>query len=337
MTIYRLFIMLVTLVAAPAVAQGPGTPAVEGRITRLDPRLDALLPPGARLELVASGHQWVEGPLWDRTTGCLLFSDIPRNAIYRWCEGRGESLFLQPSGYTGTAPFTGAEPGSNGLTWDRDGRLVLAQHGDRRVARLERDGRITPIVERFDGRRINSPNDVIFAPNGDLLFTDPPWGLAKWWDDPAKETPWNGVYRLSPGGRLTLLTREFQAPNGLALTVDGRTLVVSESKPELGAWYAFDVGPDGALANRRLLLDARPWTPGRQGVPDGLKLARDGTVFGAGPGGVYVIALDGTLLGVIETGSATSNTAWAEDGSVLYITAGTRVFRLRTTTRGAGW
>lgn len=321
----------------PLGAQQPGTPAVEGRIVRLDPRLDALLPTAARLELVSSGHAWVEGPLWDRRAGCLLFSDIPRNAIYRWCEGSGEEVFLQPSGYTGTAPFSGAEPGSNGLTFDPAGRLVMAEHGDRRISRVESDGRKVTLVDRYEGRRINSPNDVTFAPNGDAFFTDPPWGLPRHWSDPGKELPWSGVYRLAADGKLTLLTQEFEAPNGLALSSDGRTLVVSESKPDLAAWYAFDLLPDGRLGPRRLLLDGRPWAAGRAGVPDGLKLDRSGVVFGGGPGGVYVIHPDGTLLGIIETGSATSNTAWGGDGSTLYITAGRQVYRIRTTTRGAGW
>ena len=329
--------LLLLGLAAPAVAQGPGTPSVEGRITRLDPRFDALVPPGAALERVTGGHEWVEGPLWDRRAGCLLFSDIPRNAIYRWCEGQGEQLFLTQSGYTGAAPFTGAEPGSNGLAFAPDGALLLAEHGDRRISRLEADGRKTTLADRFDGRRINSPNDVIVASNGDLLFTDPPWGLPKWWDDPGKELPWSGVYRRTVDGDVRLLSREFEAPNGIALSADEQTLVVSESRPELGGWYAMAVLPDGTVGPRRLLLDGRPWAAGRKGVPDGLKLDAGGTIFGGGPGGVYVIHPDGTLLGIIETGSATSNTAWAGDGSLLYITAGTQVFRIRTTTRGAGW
>lgn len=318
-------------------AQGPGTPAVEGRISRLDPRFDRLVPPGAALEVVADGHEWVEGPLWDRKTGCLLFSDIPRNAVYRWCEGKGESLFLKPSGYTGSAPFTGAEPGSNGLAWDREGRLLLAEHGDRRVSRLEADGHKTTLVDRYQGRRINSPNDVIVAPDGSLYFTDPPWGLPKWWEDPAKEVPFNGVYRLAVDGTLILVSNDFQAPNGIAVSPDGGTLFVSESKPELAAWYAFNLRPDGTVDGKRRLVDGVPWSLNRKGVPDGLKLDQTSHVFGGGPGGVYVIDPDGTLLGIIETGSATSNTAWGEDGSVLYITAGTRVLRIRTATKGQGW
>ncbi len=331
--------VVVGLVACtgPVAAQQPGTEAVEGRITRLDSRFDALVPPGASLEQVATGHDWVEGPLWDARRGCLLYSDIPRNAVYRVCEGGEPTVFLRPSGYTGPEPFAGREPGANGLAWDASGRLVLAEHGDRRIGRLEADGTRTTLVDRFEGRRLNSPNDLVVAPDGALLFTDPPWGLPGHWRDPGKELGWSGVYRLRPDGELQLLTREFQAPNGIALSPDGITLVVTESMPGEAAWYTLPVRPDGSLGGRRLLLDARPWAARRPGAPDGLKLDRWGHVFGAGPGGVYVIHPDGTLLGVIETGSAASNTAWAGDGSTLYITAGSRVFRLRTTTRGAGW
>lgn len=323
--------------ATPALGQGPRTPSVEGRITRLDPRFDQLLPADAHLEQVLDGHQWAEGPLWDRTAGCLLFSDVIRNTAYRWCEGKGESVLLERSGYTGSAPFPGKEPGSNGLAFDRQGNLLMAEHGDRRISRLGPDGGKTTVVDRYHGKRINSPNDLIVLANGDLLFTDPPWGLPKWWSDPGKELPVSGVYRLTAGGDLRLIQGEFQAPNGIALSPDGRTLIVSESKPEIGAWYAMPVNQDGSLGPRRKLLDAVPWSVNRNGVPDGLKLNRDGIIFGGGPGGVYVIAPDGTLLGIIETGGPASNTVWGDDGSTLYITSGERIFRIRTSTVGAGW
>jgi gluconolactonase len=321
----------------PLAAQGPGTPSVEGRITRLDPRFDRLIPLAARLELIVDGHEWAEGPLWDRKAGCLLFSDVIRNTAYRWCEGQGESVLIQRSGYTGSTPFAGKEPGSNGLAFDREGNLLMAEHGDRRISRLGPDGRKVTLVDRYQGRRINSPNDLIVTPAGDLLFTDPPWGLPRWWDDPGKELPFSGVYRLQAGGQLALLTRDFEAPNGIALSPDGQHLFLSESKPELGAWYVFDVAADGSLAGKRRLLDAVPWSGGRKGVPDGLKLDRDSHLFGGGPGGLYVIDPDGTLLGIIETGGPASNAAWGGDGSMLYITSGGRIFRIQTTTRGAGW
>ncbi|HEX9165368.1 MAG TPA: SMP-30/gluconolactonase/LRE family protein, partial [Gemmatimonadales bacterium] len=251
------------------------------------------------------------------------------------CEGKGETVALSPSGYTGAAPFAGKEPGSNGLAFDATGRLVMAEHGDRRISRLEPDGRKTTLADRWNGRRLNSPNDLVYDGQGNLIFTDPPWGLPGWWDDPAMELGFSGVYRLSPQGELTLLSRELEAPNGLALSPDGRSLVVTESKPGRFAWYVFDVRADRSLAGPRLLRDAAPWATARPGAPDGLEFDREGHLFAAGPGGVYVLTLDGTLLGVIETGRATSNVTWGGDGSDLYITAGSVIYRLRTTTSGA--
>jgi gluconolactonase len=181
-------------------------------IVRLDPRFDKLVPLGVRIDKIAGGHKWVEGPVWNRKEEYLLFSDIPNNSIYKWREARGESLFLKPSGYTGKAPFRGAEPGSNGLTFDPAGRLVLAEHGDRRIARLEKNGRKTTLVDRYEGKRINSPNDLVFKSNGDLYFTDPPFGLPKAFDDPRKELPFQGVYKFSKDGKLTLSQRISRPP-----------------------------------------------------------------------------------------------------------------------------
>jgi gluconolactonase len=257
--------------------------------------------------------------------------------VYRWREDEGVSLYLKPSGYTGAAPFAGREPGANGLAFDSNGRLVLAEHGDRRIARLEHDGRKTTLADRYQGRRLNSPNDLVHKSNGDLYFTDPPFGLPKNFDDPHKELEFSGVYRLGRDGRLTLLIRDIKAPNGIAFSPDEKILYVTDVNPARAAWLAYDVQPDGTLGNSRVLFDATTWTRTKPGAPDGLKLDRDGHVFGAGPGGVHVFAADGTHLGSIETGVATSNVAWGDDGSVLYITAATAVYRIRLNTRGAGF
>jgi gluconolactonase len=307
------------------------------RIVRLDPRFDRLVPPAARLEKIAGGFSWVEGPVWNRTGKYLLFTDIPNNAVYRWREDEGVSLYLKPSGYTGAAPFAGREPGANGLAFDSNGRLVLAEHGDRRIARLEHDGRKATLADRYQSRRLNSPNDLVHKSNGDLYFTDPPFGLPKNFDDPHKELEFSGVYRLGRDGRLTLLIRDIKAPNGIAFSPDEKILYVTDVNPARAAWLAYDVQPDGTLGNSRVLFDATTWTRTKPGAPDGLKLDRDGHVFGAGPGGVHVFAADGTHLGSIETGVATSNVAWGDDGSVLYITAATAVYRIRLNTRGAGF
>jgi gluconolactonase len=320
------------------------------RIVRLDPRFEALVPHDAVLEKIADGQVWVEGPVWNRAGGFLLFSDIPQNSIFKWKAGNGVSLFLKPSGYTGTAPFAGREPGSNALTYDPQGRLVLCQHGDRRIVRVEKDGAWTTLVDRYDGKRINSPNDAVFRSNGDLYFTDPPFGLPKAFDDPARELDFCGVYRLSAvaagddrgaaekgrpqRGRLQLLTKEVKAPNGIAFSPDEKTLYVTDVDPDRPAWLAFDVGEDGMIANGRVFFDARPFTRKFKGAPDGLKVDKQGNIFGAGPGGVYVFAADGTHLGTMELGVPTSNCNWGEDGASLFITADTAIYRIRLSTSG---
>ena len=212
----------------------PTAPArvTAGRIVRLDPRFDRLVPAGAVLERIASDFSWVAGPVWDRSQGSLLFSDIPRNTVFEWRDGLGVRLAMNPSGYTGTAPFTGREPGSNGLGFDADGRLVLCEHGDRRVAWLEADGRKSTLADRYQDHRLNSPSDLVFASSGALYFTDPPFGLPKGFDDPARELPWSGVYRLAPDGQLALLTRELRAPKGIALSPSEKTLYVEQCRSE---------------------------------------------------------------------------------------------------------
>ncbi len=303
-------------------------------ISRLDPRFDRLVPPGAALEKIADGFTWVEGPVWNPRSGSLLFSDIPANAVFELRPGAAPQLFFKPSGYSGAAPFPGREPGSNGLAFDLQGRLVLCQHGDRRIARLEPDGSLTVLASRYQGRRLNSPNDLTYRSNGDLYFTDPPFGLPGVFDDPAKELPFSGVYRLSRDGRLTLLATQFRAPNGIAFSPDENTLYVTDADPERPAWWAFDVRPDGAIANGRLFFDASRWKQPNYGGPDGLKVDRAGNLFAARPGGVSVFAPDGAHLGSLETGVATSNCAFGEDGSTLFITAATGIYRLRLATKG---
>ncbi|HSF04168.1 MAG TPA: SMP-30/gluconolactonase/LRE family protein [Methylomirabilota bacterium] len=318
---------------AQMITSAPSAPG----IVRLDPRLDRLVPSGATLERIVEGLSWTEGPVWDRRRGDLLFSDVPGNAVHRWRPDQGLSLFLRPSGYTGAAPFPGKEPGANGLAFDAAGRLVLCEHGDRRIARLEPDGRKTPLADRYQGRRLNSPNDLVFHSNGDLYFTDPPFGLPDTFDDPAKELPFSGVFRMSASGELTLLTRELRAPNGIALSPSESTLYVSNAERARAVWMAYPMRQDGTLGPGRVFFDATGLAATRPGGPDGMKVDREGNLFAAGPGGVYVLGPDGTHLGSIEIGSATGNVAWGEDGRVLYITAGSAVYRVRLTTRGVGF
>jgi gluconolactonase len=329
-------LLLVSLVV-PAVAAGPAwlgaEPPTVGRIERLDPRFDTLVPPGAVLEKVADGIEWAEGPVWDARGGTLLFSDVPRNGVFRWTPGAGVSEYLRPSGYSGEKPFAGREPGSNGLAFDRDGRLVRCQHGDRRIVRRESDGRLTVLADRYDGKRLNSPNDLVFRANGDLYFTDPPFGLPETFADPGKELSFQGVYRRTPDGTLAAVVRELKAPNGLGFSPDERVLYVSNAERTRPIWMAYPVLPDGTLGPGRQFAEASAWVKDGEGVPDGLKVDERGNVFAAGPGGVHVFSPDGTRLGRIETGVPTGNLAWGENGSVLYIAANHWILRLRTSTR----
>ncbi len=314
---------------------GATNAALAPRIVRLDPRFDQLVPKDAVIEKLADGFSWVEGPVWNRSENFLLFSDVPNNRIVKWNQDEGASDFLQRSGYTGTQVFEGREPGSNGLAFDSEGRLVFCQHGDRSISRLEADGRRTILAGDYMGKRINSPNDVIFKSNGDIYFTDPPFGLPKSFDDPAREVDFCGVYRIAKNGQVELLTKEVQAPNGIAFSPDEKTLFVSDSKRTL--WLAFDVRPNGTLSKSRVVYDGNKVGNGKPGVADGLKIDAAGNIFGAGPGGIYVIAPDGTLLGMFDFGVATGNCAWGEDGSTLFIASNTAIYRVRLTTKGAGF
>jgi gluconolactonase len=304
-----------------------------GKLERLDPQFDALIPPTATIERLAEGYDWSEGPVWMRAGGYLLFSDVPKNTVYSWKEGDGAREFLKPSGYTGQRA-RGGEPGSNGLTVDSQGHLVLCQHGDRRVSRLDFDRQFKVLAEFFETRRFNSPNDVTFKSNGDFYFTDPPYGLEKLNNDPDKELAFNGVYRVRPNGDITLLIKHLTFPNGIAFSPDERILYVAISDPNRPVIMAYDVQPDGTVDNERVFFDAKPLMPGRKGLPDGLKVDVAGNLFATGPGGVLVISPAGVHLGTINTGEATANCGWGDDGSVLYITADMYLCRIRTTTKG---
>jgi gluconolactonase len=320
--------------ARRSLAVNSVAPTVAVRTVRLDPRFDLIVPQDALLEKVAEGFAWAEGPVWNHAGGFLLFSDVPNNSIIKWKAGEGASIFLKPSGYSGSEPFTGREPGSNGLTFDSEGRLVFCQHGDRRISRLEKDGSKTVLVENYQGRRLNSPNDLVYKSNGDLYFTDPPFGLPQAFADPKKELTFQGVYRLSPNGQLTLLTTQVKAPNGIAFSPDEKKLYVADSARAL--WFVFDVKPDGTLTEARVFFDGTQQSKGRPGVADSLKVDVQGNIFAAAPGGLFVLAPDGALLGRFDLGTATGNCAWGEDGSTLFITSNSILYRIRLNTKGAG-
>lgn len=321
--------------ALPVVpAAPPKSYPTFGTIERLDPAFDALIPSDAQIEKLAGGFEWAEGPVWNRRNDTLLFSDVPRNVIFQWKDGLGTRDYLFPSGYTSSEP-RGGEQGSNGLTLDRQGRLIICQHGDRRVARLEPDGRFTSLTRNYLDRRFNSPNDLVFSSKGNLYFTDPPYGLEKLNDDPKKELLFNGVYLLRPNGDLVLVVRDLTFPNGVALSPDEHTLYVAVSDPAKPVIMAYGVKPDGTLAAGTVLFDASPLMPGKKGLPDGLKVDVHGNLFATGPGGVLVLSPTGKHLGTIDPGEATANCAWGgKDGSTLYMTADMYLCRIRTTTSG---
>lgn len=299
--------------------------ATVGNIERLDPRLDFLIPRKAEIEVLAEGFDWAEGPVWNPDGAYLLFSDVPADRIYYWKEGEGHRVWLEPSGYTGEES-RGGEPGSNGLLLDVDGRLVLCQHGDRRIARLTAPleapkPEFLTIADRFDDRRFNSPNDVALHSSGALYFTDPPYGLADGPDDPDRELDFEGVFRVDSDGKVSLLTAELSRPNGIAFSPDEKTLYVANSDPERAIWMAYDVLSDGSINNGRVFFDATDWVPERQGLPDGLKVDAAGNLFATGPGGVLVFSPDGAHLGTIRTTQATANCAIGDEGQSLYMTA----------------
>ncbi len=307
-----------------------------GQLVRLDPALDSLVSPDARIEVLASGFEWAEGPVWVKDGEYLLFSDIPRNSVYKWKEGSGITLYMKPSGYTGVDDY-GGEPGSNGLLLDPQGRLVFCEHGDRRISRLEPGGGKRTLVDSYMGKRLNSPNDAVYKSNGDLYFTDPPYGLPKRWEDPRRELDFCGVYRLAADGSLALLTADMTRPNGIAFSPDEKILYVAQSDPGQAIWMAFPVRGDGTLDAGRVFYDVTSQMGKLPGSPDGLKVDREGNLFATGPGGVYVFSAQGRLLGRFDTGERTANCAWGNDGSTLYLTADTYLCRIRTRTHGMGW
>lgn len=331
---------------APSTASTPATPAkmakpaapvypAFGSVDRRTPEFDALIAPGVEMEKLAEGFDWSEGPVWMRKTREVLFSDVPANKIFSWSEKNGLQVFLEPSGYTGRA-LKFREPGSNGLTTDRGGRLLICQHGDRRISRLNADGTFEPLISYYDGRRFNSPNDLCLAYNGNLYFTDPPYGMEGGNDSPLKELMFNGVYLRRPSGEVVLLTSKLEFPNGIALSPDEKTLYVAQSNPKSPTITAFPIQKDGTVGEGRTFFDTS--TVGKNGTPDGLKVDEHGNIWTSGPGGILVISPEGKLLGVLNTGQATANCGWGDsDGRTLYITADAYLLRIRTLSRGANW
>jgi gluconolactonase len=326
--------VLVTLAATTSALFAQ--PAAETTIRRIDPAIDKLLPAGAKVEKIAGGFRFVEGPVWNRKAGYLVFSDIPGNAIMTWSPSGGASVFRARI-FEGEYP-DGMQVGTNGLTLDKEGRIVAAEHGNRQVSRIERDGALTVLAGRYEGKRLNSPNDLVIKKTGEIYFTDPPFGLlrpgqgvADAAKSPLRELDFSGVFRITAPGKIDLMTKDIALPNGLAFSPDEKKLYVANSAGK--TWNVFDVKKDGTLENGRIFYDADKETG--PGVPDGMKVDTAGNVWATGPGGILVISAQGKLLGVIGFPEVPANCAWGDaDGKTLYVTARTGLYRIRTNATG---
>ncbi|MFT7033630.1 MAG: gluconolactonase [Cyclobacteriaceae bacterium] len=305
----------------------------KGFIEVIDSSIEKLINKDTKVEVLAEGFQWTEGPVWVPNGEYLLFSDIPNNKIVKWKEGEGASLYVTPAGHSGTVDRIG-ETGSNGLMLNSKGQLVLCQHTARQIAIMSTalsnpTPEYTTITGEYEGKKFNSPNDLDIHSNGDVYFTDPPYGLEKGMDDPSKELDFQGVYRWSAKDNSTqLLHKDLSRPNGIALSPDEKTAYVANSDSASAIWMAFDVTEDGSFSNARIFYDATPDSKELPGMPDGMDVAEDGTIYATGPGGVYVFAPSSKLLGRIRTGQNTANCTIAGDG-YLYMTADDYLTRIK--------
>jgi gluconolactonase len=300
-------------------------------IESLDESFHLIVHDTARVEIIAEGFEWSEGPLWLDAYGTLLFTDVPANTVYKWSEQTGKQVYLKPSGYTETTK-RGGETGANGLLLDSNDRLVLCQHGNRQLALMDAPvndpkPNFKPLAANYQGKKFNSPNDAALRTNGDIFFTDPPYGLEKNMDDPLKEIPFQGVYKVTPSGQVTLLLDSITRPNGIALTRDEQSLIVANSDDKKKIWYMYDFGPNDSLINPRIFYDAT--SDSAKGAPDGFKIDRNGNVFATGPGGVWVFNREGVALGRIKFPEFTSNVALSGDEKTLFITADMYVLRVK--------
>jgi gluconolactonase len=323
------------LLAVCAVTEA-GAAETVGKVTRYSPALDAIIAPDARIEKLAEGFTWSEGPVWITEGNYLLFTDVPGNVLYRWTSSEGAKPFLEPSGFQGADTSGLREPGANGLFPDKPGWILVANAGNRTVDRLElATKRKTLLASRYNGKKLNSPNDVTRKRDGTLYFTDPPYSLQGINDSPLKELPFNGVYRLGADGKLTLLDDSLSFPNGLGLSPDERTLYVANSDPKQPIWMAYTLDAQGNVTGKRVFADASDLMgAGVNGLPDGMKVSAQGDLYASAPGGVLIMSPDGKRLGRIETGTAIANCAFGDDGRTLYLTSNHFLARIRLLVKG---
>lgn len=304
-----------------------------GTFERLDPALDNIIAPGAEAEVIAEGFDWSEGPVWIEDQNMLLFSDVPTNTIYKWTEEKGKEVYLNPSGYTGNEK-RGGEMGSNGLLLDPQGNLVLCQHGNRQMARMDAplnkpEAKYITIADNYKGKKFSSPNDAVYNSAGELFFTDPPYGLETQSDtDPKKEIAFNGVYKVKPNGEVILLVDSITRPNGIAFLPGEKKIIIACSDHDNPYWYQFEVNGD-SLTNGKIFYSTAGVDKSIEGSRDGLKVDKNGNIFATAPGGVWIFSNEGKILGKLNLPERTSNCALSTDEKTLFITNDMYVLRLK--------
>ena len=330
-----------TACAATPPAEKAATISVidNGRIDRWDPAMDAIVPKDWKIEKLAEGFGWAEGPIWVKSGGYLLFTDVPGNKMWKWSEKGGLEKFLDPSGAPSFDPEIWREAGANGLAiYDKDS-ILLADTGNRNIQRLDlKTKQKTPVAVSFEGKKFSSPNDVVKTKNGVLFFTDPPYGFKKFDDAPQKEIPFNGVYRMGKDGKVSVIEKELTRPNGVALSPDEGVLYAAQSEGSKAIINAYTLDKDANVTGKKLFADLTDLVSKEApGAPDGLTVAADGTVFATGPGGVIVLSKDGKRLGRIWDGKQTANCKFGDDGKTLYMTSHNMLARIRLNIKGAGF
>ena len=301
-------------------------------LKQIDPQFSSIVSKTAKAEILADGFLWSEGPVWVESHKMLIFSDVKKNVIYKWTKEKGKEVYLKPSGYTGTIP-RGGELGSNGLGLNIKGQLVICQDGDRVVSIMDAplnkpQPKFVKIAVNYKGKKFDSPNDLAFLSNGDIYFTDPPYGLEKNVDDPLKEARYQGVYKISANGKITLLTDTITRPNGIGFFPGGKTILISNSDPTKAYWYAYDLDKNGLFIHGRVFYSANAAAKTAAGMPDGLKIDKKGHVFASGPGGIWVFSKAGKLLGKILVNDLASNCSLSGDEKTLYVTSNHRVLKI---------
>src|SRR5438094_834831 len=326
----KLVFAVALLTVACSTPPAPEKPAAVGSIVRLDPAFDALIPKEAQIEKLAGGFTFIEGPIW-RPSGVLWFSDVIGNVVRQWSPDGKVTEILNPGGYDGNTLPAGGYNGPNGMTADRDRAVLLCQHGNRRIVRISKGMQVSTLVDKFEGKKLNSPNDLVYRSDGSLYFTDPPYGFPKQDTDPAKELKFNGVFRLTEG-KLRVVIKNVTRPNGIAFSPDQKTLYIANSDEKNKVWMAYNVSDDGTVANGRVFADVT--AEKENGVPDGMKVDERGNVYGSGPGGIWVFSPAGKHLGTIKTPETAANCNWGDDWKSLYITAGTGLYRIKLAVAG---